>query len=33
MSRKEKLLMRFLSMPKDFTYDELVKFLAGYDFF
>ncbi|MDN3515945.1 MAG: type II toxin-antitoxin system HicA family toxin [Candidatus Brocadia sp.] len=29
MSRFEKLLKRFLSKPKDFTYDELTRLLAG----
>lgn len=29
MSRKEKLIARFLSLPKDFHYDEMVK-LLGY---
>ena len=29
MSRHKKLLERFLHLPKDFTYDELKKFLAG----
>ena len=29
MSNKEKLIARFLSMPADFHYDELVK-LVGY---
>jgi len=32
MSRKEKLLKRFLSMPKDFSYEETVKLLNGFDF-
>ena len=32
MSRKEKLLQRFLSMPKDFRYDEIVKLLNGFGF-
>jgi len=32
MSRKDKLLKRFLNMPKDFTYDELVRLLAAYNF-
>jgi HicA toxin of bacterial toxin-antitoxin, len=33
VSRHEKLLERFLRLPKDFTYDELKKCLAsmGYD--
>lgn len=29
MSKKEKLKKRFLSKPKDFTYDELVTLLMG----
>jgi len=29
MSRIEKLLIRFLSAPKDFTWEELVKILAA----
>jgi hypothetical protein len=29
MSRADKLLKRFLSKPRDFTYDELRKLLAG----
>jgi hypothetical protein len=29
MSKKEKLLKRFLSKPKDFTFEELVTLLAG----
>lgn len=33
MSRKDKLLKRFLSMPKDFTFDELVRLLGSYNFF
>jgi superfamily II DNA or RNA helicase len=28
MSKKEKLLRRFLSRPKDFTYDELLTLLS-----
>jgi hypothetical protein len=32
MSRKEKLLQRFLSHPKDFTFDEAVKLLNGFDY-
>jgi hypothetical protein len=33
MSRKDKLIKRLLSRPKDFTYDELVTFLKlfGYE--
>lgn len=33
MSRKDKLLSRFLSFPKDFTYDEAVKLLNSFDFY
>ena len=33
MSRKEKLLKRFLSMPKDFCYGEAVKLLNGFEFY
>jgi hypothetical protein len=32
MGRKEKLLKRFLSMPKDFTYEEAVKLLNDFGF-
>lgn len=32
MSSKEKLLKRFLSMPKDFTYEEAVKLLKDFGF-
>ena len=32
MSKKEKLIRRFLSMPSDFHYDELVKLLGYYGF-
>ena len=32
MSRKEKLLTRFLSQPKDFHYDEMVKLLHYHGF-
>ena len=32
MSRKEKLLKRFLTLPKDFTYDEAVKLLSDFGF-
>ena len=33
MSKKEKLILRFLTMPSDFHYDEMVKLLAyfGYE--
>lgn len=33
MSSKEKLLKRFLSTPKDFTYEEAVKLLKYFGFF
>lgn len=32
MSKKEKLIARFLTMPKDFHFDELVKLLGYYGF-
>lgn len=32
MSRFEKLLKRFLSKPKDFTYHELERLLAGFGY-
>jgi len=32
MSRADKLLKRFLSKPRDFTYDELRQLLAGFDY-
>jgi hypothetical protein len=32
MSRQEKLISRLLSLPKDFTWDELVKVLAYYEY-
>ncbi|MDI6760685.1 MAG: type II toxin-antitoxin system HicA family toxin [Candidatus Brocadiaceae bacterium] len=32
MSRLEKLVRRFLSKPKDFTYDELKKLLNGFGY-
>lgn len=32
MSRQEKLTSRLLSVPKDFTWDELVKVLAQYGY-
>ncbi len=32
MSKKEKLIARFLRMPADFHYDELVKLLGYFDF-
>jgi hypothetical protein len=33
MSRKEKLIRRFLSMPSDFHYDEMVRLLKYYEFY
>jgi len=32
MSQKEKLVKRFLSLPTDFHYDELIKLLGYFDF-
>lgn len=32
MSRKEKLLQRFFTHPKDFTWDELCRLLRHYEF-
>ncbi|MDO8140975.1 MAG: type II toxin-antitoxin system HicA family toxin [Candidatus Brocadiales bacterium] len=32
MSKFEKLISRFLSKPKDFTYDELKRLLAGFGY-
>jgi hypothetical protein len=32
MSKKEKLIRRFLSMPADFHYDEMVRLLSYFDF-
>ena len=32
MSKKEKLIARFLALPSDFHYDEVVKLLAYFDF-
>jgi predicted RNA binding protein YcfA (HicA-like mRNA interferase family) len=32
MSRKDKLLLRFLSRPRDFTFDETVKLLSEFGF-
>ena len=32
MSKKEKLIARFLTMPSDFHYDEVVKLLGYFDF-
>ncbi len=32
MSKHEKLLKRFLTRPRDFTFDELKKFLNRYDY-
>ncbi|MFR9165162.1 MAG: type II toxin-antitoxin system HicA family toxin [Dysgonomonas sp.] len=33
MSKNDKLISRFLSFPKDFTYDELVKLLGIFKFY
>ncbi len=32
MSKKEKLIARFLTLPSDFHYDEVVKLLGYFDF-
>lgn len=32
MSKKEKLISRFLNLPSDFHYDELVKLLGYFEF-
>ena len=32
MSKKEKLVKRFLSMPSDFHFDEMVRLLGYFDF-
>jgi len=32
MSKKDKLIDRFLSMPSDFHYDEMVKLLGYFGF-
>jgi hypothetical protein len=32
MSTKEKLVKRFTGLPKDFTWDELVRLFATFDF-
>ncbi len=32
MTRREKLIKRFLSRPKDFTWEELVSLLSGFGF-
>ncbi len=32
MSKREKLIARFLAMPSDFHYDEIVKLLGYFDF-
>jgi hypothetical protein len=32
MSKKEKLITRFLNMPSDFQYDEMVKLLGHFGF-
>ena len=33
MSRKDKLLKRFLSLPEDFTFSEIVSLLGFFNFF
>ncbi|NII29800.1 type II toxin-antitoxin system HicA family toxin [Pseudoflavitalea sp. X16] len=33
MSKTEKLLLRLLSVPRDFTWDELIKILNHFGFF
>lgn len=33
MSRIEKLIQRFLSVPRDFTWNELIKVLAHFGFY
>lgn len=33
MSKKDKLLKRFVSLPNDFHYDEMAKLLGYYQFF
>ena len=33
MSRKDKLIKRLLSLPKDFTFDDVVTLLASFNFF
>ena len=32
MSKKEKLIARFITMPTDFHYDEMVKLLGYFNF-
>jgi len=32
MTKQEKLLIRFLSKPRDFTFDEMRKFLRGFGY-
>jgi hypothetical protein len=32
MNRKQKLIARFLCMPSDFQYEEMVKLLGYFDF-
>ncbi|MEN8158365.1 MAG: type II toxin-antitoxin system HicA family toxin [Bacteroidota bacterium] len=32
MTKKEKLIARFLNLPSDFHYDEVVKLLGHFDF-
>jgi hypothetical protein len=33
MSKKDKLITRFLTMPSDFHYDEMVKLLGDFGFY
>lgn len=33
MGTMEKLLKRFLAKPKDFTFDELIRLLHGFEYF
>ncbi|MCP4456946.1 MAG: type II toxin-antitoxin system HicA family toxin [Cytophagales bacterium] len=33
MSKKDKLIQRFLNMPSDFHYDEMVKLLGHFGFY
>ena len=32
MGRKEKLMRRFLQLPKDFTFDEIITLLGYFDY-
>lgn len=32
MGRKEKLIRRFLQLPKDFTFDEIITLLGYFDY-